>query len=285
MNFIIKRVNNRRHTFYTQDKLQEKGYYLTKSLAKIFMDYLAEGIVVDFNLDEEVVIISKKEHQVVASFNKIIDRKKNTTYFDIEDIKDKMYLSLQNYEHYLFIDFEMSMPEKKQTKFRPEIIQAGMYLTDINGKILYNYNRYIYPKKHNLSDWTIKFLNLNLEEFEKNSIAFKNFYYDLLKIYNKYKPQIIVWGENDYDILSRNIKSNRLKLFYQRENFTNLLKLIKGYFQSKRDLGLFEMYKELLDRQDIKKQAHNAYEDAYMTKEVYFYFLNILKEHYNKPKE
>ena len=59
MNFIIKRVNNRRHTFYTQDKLQEKGYYLTKSLAKIFMDYLAEGIVVDFNLDKEVVIISK----------------------------------------------------------------------------------------------------------------------------------------------------------------------------------------------------------------------------------
>lgn len=285
MNFIIKRVNKNRHTFYNQDKFNEEGFYLSKGLSKIFMDYLDEGILVDFSPSDRVVLINKKEHLQVDSFNKIEDRKKRLVYFDIEDMKDKMYLSLIEHKYFLFVDFEMSMPPKNIAKFKPEIIQAGIYLTDIFGNILYNYNHYIFPKKHDLNNWTIKFLKLDPDKFIKEAIPFKDFYKELRKVYNKYHPQFVIWGENDFLTLAKNIRANHLPIFFKREEFTNLLNLVKGYFQANRDLGLFDTYKELLNKDDIPFQRHNAYEDAYMTKEVYFYFLEILKEHYNNQKE
>ncbi|MCR5307716.1 MAG: hypothetical protein K6E24_01810, partial [bacterium] len=53
-------------------------------------------------------------------------------------------------------------------------------------------------------------------------------------------------------------------------NFINLLQVHKNYYNLKNDLGLFDAYKQYTG--ENLNQEHDALEDAFMTKNVFFEF-------------
>ena len=53
--------------------------------------------------------------------------------------------------------------------------------------------------------------------------------------------------------------------------------LIKNYYGYKDELGLFQTYEKLTDS-NLGHQKHDAFEDAYVTKEIYEIFKTKINE-------
>ena len=190
-----------------------------------------------------------------------------------------MFHVLEGYDYLLFIDFEMTMPNGKNDTFYPQIIQSGFVLTNNEGKQILKESIYLMPNKAiDYNYRTESFLKLEYRQFLKKARPFTIFYDRFKEIFLKYKPQIIIWGINDYQVLINNLNKKNLKMFFKRENFSNLLQLYRNYFQLGKDIGLFDAYKNTTNKNEFTYQRHNALDDAIMTKDVYFSFYNLIRE-------
>lgn len=254
---------------------EEQFFYLTKRLSNVFFPYIEPGFLVEYVIGSKTKKIGEKIATEISSFKKIEDRQNGRTYFNIKNLRKEMFEVLLSFKNLLFLDFEMTLP-KKNSGFEAEIIQAGGILANNNNKEITKFFYKIRPKDETaLTKFTQNFLKMSKEELLKDAITFPEFYSIFKDLCKKYKPQIITWGENDFSVLKSDTINYKKNVFFKRNNFTNMLKIYRNYFQRGRDISLFSAYNEIVPDCKIGYQRHNALDDAYMTKEVFFSFLKI----------
>ena len=95
---------------------------------------------------------------------------------------------------------------------------------------------------------------------------------DILKEYN---PLIYVWGKNDQRELSKLNRLYHLTNFTLHAQFIDLLSLHKTYYGLKNDLGLFNAYNNYYDSSKSFPQQHDAFEDAQITKDIFYAFKDV----------
>ena len=183
--------------------------------------------------------------------------------------------TLHNNKYFIFLDFEMTMPGYNNIGFVAEIIQVGYVISKANNEIVHQDGYYVRPHKDKkLSNRTIRFLNLDLDEFFNNAISYSEFYKKLKKVIARYNPKFVVWGKNDISALNDSYVINKKASLTKDKGFIDLLKLHKDYFNLANDVGLFKAYKEYYDVSF--KQEHDAKDDAAITKYVFDAFLNYI---------
>lgn len=253
---------------------EEKGYfsvvfngrlvfiYLTKRQIKQYLDYLDEGNFVNMTLLDSVKIIDKR---VAYKLNYFITIERKTikgtkVLYDLREIRKDIITVLSNFDKYLFIDLEMTMPHYHKTPFVAEIVQVGYLLTDNKLKVIKENDYYIKPTKYEqISKRTLHFLKVDSSVF-KNAKDYNYFYADLKEIIKTHNPKIIVWGNNDIISLNKSYKLNKTAPLTRRTSFINLLDVHKTYYQLDNDLGLFNAYKLYYGTDN--NQDHDALVDA-----------------------
>jgi len=276
MTKIIWSIDIQKKVFYLIINGRKVGFYLSNRLAKTFFMYLRKGVLVDFEVSTRKKRIGVFTYYQVSHFNQIVSLNPSYVHYDLNKMREEMKEVLASYQYYLFIDFEMTMPGYHDHQFFPEIIQAGYVLSKAQGKIMHQDGYYILPKeKSTLSKRTKRFLNLNEEKFFKEAKKYDHFYKKLSKIIKKYNPKLVVWGKNDLSALNDSYVLHDKEKLTSDTNFIDLLKLHKDYFNLKDDLGLFKAYKTYYNV--AFTQAHDAKDDALVTKYVFDAFLEYMK--------
>ena len=276
MRRIIDSIDAESNIFYVIIEGRKIGFYLTKRLAKTFFHYLDHGMIVDFEITSKRKKIDHHWLYQVAYFNKIESVNPKHVFYDLNLLRKEMKHVLDTYDYYLFIDFEMTMPGYHQKKFMPEIIQAGYVLSKPQSKIQVKDGYYIKPKlADKLSKRTIKFLKIEEEMFNKKAVDYRVFYRKLKNIMKRYRPKLVVWGKNDISALNDSYQIHGRAPLTTNNDFIDLLKLHKDYYNLKDDLGLFNAYKTYYESNDLQK--HDAYDDALVTKHVFDAFIEYMK--------
>lgn len=275
MNEIL--VSGRIITYDEEERLitlnhdnQIKIFYLQRSMINKIGKYLSPKKFIQFMAQKNPRIYRKNKVYNVEYILKIhaIRYRKNIVYYDFHHVIEGTKSLVNNLKVKMFLDLEMSMhPYRQDKNFKQEIIQVGIHMVDEQGHIIYKYNQIIKPTIHKkLTKRTIKFLKITQEEVDQGK-PFKDFYRKFSKLIDKYDPAIIVWGRNDFLALREAYKINNLPSLQRKTRYINLLRLHKNYFNLKNDLGLFNALK--LYQEAPETQAHNAYEDAYVTSLIF----------------
>ena len=157
-------------------------------------------------------------------------------------------------------------------------------------KTLYRFTTYLSPEASQTIREYLKIeRGVSEEDFEKypypfrqevdSGAPFEDFYKDFKKVIKKYNPAIIVWGRNDFLALNQAYSINHLPSLALKTRYINLLKLHKNYFNLKNDLGLFNALNLYESFDEI--QSHNAYEDAEVTKKIFYGFKDVVNNKFN----
>lgn len=254
-------------------------YYLTRSNIRKYMDFLNVGTYITFEPTNKTKKIARKRCIRVDAVNKIeeIGIRGSKTLYSLTNIRKQIYNVLTSFNNYLFVDFEMSMPPYyKVNDFVAEIIQVGYVLTDQNFKVLKTDCYYIKPTYYkNVSKRTLNFLKLTPTHFNKAK-EYNYFYEDFFTLIKKYNPKMVVWGKNDFITLRKSYKINNVKPLTTRNNFINLLQVMKTYYNLYNDLGLANTYKKWVNKE--YKQTHNALDDANVMMEIFAVFKKQMEE-------
>lgn len=272
MKLIIKDVNKKEKSFYCYINGKKVGFYLTNRLAKIFLDSLEVGVLVDFEVQDHLKSINKQKHHQVLHFNQIKKLNLSRSIYNHQKLKKQMIEFLKENKNYLFLDLEMTIPFPGQKRFIPEIVQYGLYLTDLEGNVILEDGNYLQTIRQTpVSRRTFKFLSLKEEVYNENVKSYYIFYNLLKEILLKYNPKIIVWGKNDIITMNHSYNLHKVLPLTTRNDFVDLLKLHKDYFNLKNDLGLFKAYEVYYEKSF--PQTHDAKDDAKVTKQVFDAFL------------
>jgi sporulation inhibitor KapD len=257
-------------------------FYIQRSLQNQVGKYIEENRFIQFVTTKNERIYKQHKVLTIDYVKKImfIRYRKNIVYYDHENIKNGTKELINKLQYKLFLDLEMSMhPYRKNPNFKQEIIQVGYLLVDPLDNIIKQYNQVITPTIHKkLSKRTLKFLEITQEDVD-NGISFKQFYMEFKEVIRTYKPGIVVWGRNDFLALKEAYKINKLPSLEKQTRYINLLKLHKNYFNLKNDLGLFNAL--ALYHPHENKQSHNAYEDAFVTYQIFKGFQKVLNNRFN----
>lgn len=269
---MIKEIDYNNNAFSAVVGNKLMYFYLTNRLSKIFMPHINESCIVDFVITRRVKKIGQKKYHQIKHFNYIEDYKRNFVLYDHEKLKSDMITFLENQKNFLFLDLEMTMPNYNQRKFIPEIIQYGYYLVNSDGKILETGSDYLKTKlTKKLNKHTVRFLNLDVGNYNKNKKDFIEFYNKIKNLMNQYDLKIVVWGKNDIQAIDYAYKIYNLEPITNSNNFIDLLKLHKDYFNLSNDLGLFKAYETYYNKSI--HQHHDAKDDAKITKKVFDAFI------------
>ncbi|RJX25690.1 MAG: hypothetical protein C4537_03990 [Acholeplasma sp.] len=273
MKRIIHSINDKTKVFYLVLEGKKIGFYLSNRLAKVFFPYLHEGVLVDFEIQEKTKKIGHEHVYQVAFFEQIISLDPFHVHYDLHRLRKEMQEVLIQDRYYLFIDFEMTMPGYKEINFKPEIIQVGYLLSKAKENALLQEGYYVAPlPQTTLSRRTKKFLSLDELKFYEEAITYQDFYHKLKKIIDQYHPKLVVWGKNDMTALDDSYQIHQVLPLTFTEDFIDLLKLHKDYFNLKDDLGLFKAYQTYYDV--AIDQSHDAIDDAHVTKLVFDAFIS-----------
>ena len=258
-----------------------KFYYVTNSLMKKFKKYLYNGTYASFVCQDNAIIKSRtmvysisyfKEIKTLSKFGPIVHYSKSSISSELKEF-------VNNLDNLMFIDLEMSMPGYKDSKdFLIELIQASYIITDKKFNTLTQHDFHIMPTVNKfLSDRCEEFLNITYDELRFKGVHYKQFYNQFKSDLEKYNPTIIIFGKNDRLFLEKSYKTNNSESLAGISRFVNLSQLLKNYYELTQDPGLFKSY-EIMYNEDLPKQKHDAYEDAYYTYLVFKKF----KEELNK---
>jgi sporulation inhibitor KapD len=275
MKKIIYDINYKDKIFYIIYQGRKTGFYLTNKLAKTFFQYLRKGVLVDFEISPKIKKIGKIKYYQVAFFHQIASLNPYFVHYDLSLLRDEMKQILLLDRHYLFIDFEMTMPGYIPKDFKPEIIQVGYTLAKPKSDIIKSDGYYVLPSESkSLSKRTRKFLHLDEETFFNIAKPYEYFYHELEEIIKTYQPKLVVWGKNDLSALNDSYFINQKPKLVEDHDFIDLLKLHKDYYNLKDDLGLFKAYKTYYHVD--YDQLHDAKDDALITKYVFDAFLDYM---------
>lgn len=252
-------------------------YYMSRGMFKQFMDYFQKDIYIFLKVKSETRVYKGVQVQNVVSIDKLLSPRGNKPkiYYDISMIKTEIRKLVNQHRNRLFIDFEMSMPPyRNYMNFVSEIIQVGYVLTDEYGFEIERHQAFVKPKLFpRLSKRTLKFLDLTQDDVDKG-MPYEDLHSRLMKIEKEYQPIVFTWGKNDKIELKKLNKIHHLVNFLDDMQFVDLLSLHKTYFRLKNDLGLFSAY-NLYASQDLSHQKHDAFEDALVTRHVFYWFKDV----------
>jgi len=253
--------------------------YMSRKLFKDFGPYFVQKPYVFVNVSTQRKKYGDHYCYVINYFNKVVQSgiREKRVYYNIVTIRKGVRRLIDNTKNKIFIDLEFSLPSYFYNKVHiPEIIQYGLVVEDENGDIIFEDGSLVKPlKKYALNVRTLKFLSKTREDF-KGACSYIEFYQLLESCIREYDVKIIAWGRNDILTLEQSFKLNHLKPLDVRNRYINLMQVIKNYYNSKNDLGLFNTYEEMSGVvQDA--QQHDALEDAMMTREIYKMFKNIVQ--------
>jgi len=252
-------------------------YYMGKGMFASFLQYLGEGVFVWMTVADAPRKLRGVEARFVERVDKIMLPHGATprVFFDANLIRSGIRNLINAKKPKLFVDFEMSMPPfKYNPDFLSELIQCGMILCDDAGNVIEQHATFIKPFMFpEITDRTRKFLKINQSAIN-NGVEFPEFHDMLDQIVTMFRPMVVVWGQNDIIELRKAALYHRLPDITKKAQFVDLLKLHKNYFGLKNDVGLFNAYKVYEDV-DPEKQAHDALEDASVTKIVFDGFKKV----------
>lgn len=252
--------------------------YLSRKLFRDFGPYFVNNPYIFVTVNE-----SRKKYgdfycHEIEHFNKIVvsDLREKKVYYNIGTIRKSIKSLMTKIKNKLFLDLEFSLPSYSKTMTHiPEIIQYGMVLEDEKGNLLFEDGSLVKPlKKYSLNQRTLKFLSKSWEDFQ-HACSYADFYRLLKKFIDENDVKIIAWGRNDILTIEQSFKLNGLKPLDIRSRYINLMQIIKNYYNSKTDLGLFNTYQKL-SGSDYEEQQHDALEDALMTREIFRIFKDIV---------
>lgn len=273
MRYLVNEVDAENRCFYCMIDGRKEGFYLPNRLAKVFLPHLEHGIIVEF-----AVVEKRKKHlnrymYQVSHFMFVAQTNPYRIIYDLEALRGHMRHVLKQYEYFLFLDSEMTMPQYGQKDFVAEMIQVGYVLSHKTGKVLLEAGYYIKTKDRNpLNKRTKKFLNLDEEVYEKEALSYDDFYQEFKKILNAYKAPIVIWGKNDLQVIQQGYQLHGKEPLTHEKQFIDLLKLHKDYFNLKDDVGLFKAY-QIYYGQLNETQLHDAKTDAIITKDIFDAFI------------
>ncbi|HHX79683.1 MAG TPA: hypothetical protein GX692_01265 [Acholeplasmataceae bacterium] len=257
---------------------------------RIFYLYMSRKLFRDFGpyfINEPYIFVNIKEKRKkygdfycyeINHFNKIVEsnKREKKVYYNIGTIRKGVKRVITRIKYKLFLDLEFSLPSYFKTMVHvPEIVQYGMVLEDEQGNIIFEDGSLVKPtKKYALNQRTLKFLSKSRSDFE-HACSYIDFYRLLEKFIKEYNVKIIAWGRNDILTIEQSFKLNNLKPLDIKNRYINIMQIIKNYYNSKTDLGLFNTYQKLSGA-DFEVQQHDALEDALMTREIFRIFKDIV---------
>lgn len=281
---IIHSVNLKSKTFSIKVNNKLKYFYFQSNLLKRFRKYLYTGNVICFVCEdsEELhsIYLSNQVIYVIEVFVPTMNGKR--VLYNKALLNEELVHFFDSLNNLMFLDLEMTMPSYAKTNdFVPEIIQAGIYIIDKNGKVLEKDNYYVRPTKvYHINKRTSKFLHLDNKTMDKEAISYYKFYNRFKSLLKKYHPAIMTFGKNDKLVIEKSYTINKLPSLSYMSRFVNLSQLIKNYYELKNDPGLFHLYQTYSGIDNI--QTHDALEDALVTYEVYKYFVKEIKKNDQK---
>ena len=222
----------------------------------------------------------------VLQFNRVVEpsyynkAKRRKIYFDMDTIKKGVRELINKPHNKMFIDLEFTMPAYFQTMPHvQEILQYGIIIEDKNGNVVFDKSSLVKPSRpYLLNSRTLSFLSRKRSDFDK-ACTYKEFY-DMLKMcMREYKPKVYAWGRSDINTIEQSFTINKVKPLDIRKHHINLMQVIKNYYNLKDEMGLFQTYEEMSNK-TMEPQQHDAFEDAYLTREVF----KMFKETINKSE-
>ena len=282
---IIHNVDCDKRLITIVDKQKLTYYYMSRSLYKRYSYYLLPNNFVYFKTGVNQSLHDGVKAYDIIHFIKIMKygAHEPIIYYDVSSINKGVLKLLEKETYRLFLDLEFSMPPYNYVKgqqFTAEIIEYGFVLENSDGVTITTENGYIKPDNlEGLNERTYSFLGLNSNTFKKAK-GIWTFYNSFKDVLSLYQPTIYVWGKNDYLMLDKFYVQHNLKPLTTRASFINLMQVMKNYYGTKEDIGLYHAY-SLFQETPLQDQDHNALNDAIATTEIY----KLFKEELFKKKD
>ncbi|MED4589697.1 3'-5' exonuclease KapD [Priestia flexa] len=185
---------------------------------------------------------------------------------------------MNNYEHYVFIDFEFTMPEYKgyPKGFFPEIIEVGLVAVR-NQEIQGRFSSYVKPTSFpKLTDRCKSFLHIQQKHVD-DGITFEQ----LIQQLGQYESStIITWGNMDMKVLKQNCQKQGLK-FPLKGKEVDLSMEYKRFFGDQNQTGLWKAVQEY--GKEGTGKHHCALDDAMTTFNI-FKLVEQDKRYLQKPE-
>ncbi len=250
--------------------------YMTRKVFKDFSIYFKKKPYVFVDVKEDRRMNGEYCVYDVNYFEKIFETniRGKITYYDINTIRVDTGKLLEKLDNRMFLDLEFSLPAYYQSiPHIAEIVQYGIVIENSLGEIIHKESALVKPKRRiTLNNRTLKFLSREREEFD-NAINYTDFYNSFKELIAKYNPKIIAWGKSDLSTLEASFKVNNVKNIQLKKRYINIMQLIKNYYNYKDEMGLFQTYEDMTGVV-LEPQAHDALEDAMVTREIYHLFID-----------
>ncbi|HNZ50021.1 MAG TPA: hypothetical protein PK087_00300 [Bacilli bacterium] len=255
-------------------------FYMTRRQFKDYGTYFYQHPYVFIDVEKEKKRYGTQLCYEVNYFRKIVKgtRTKKTTYYNIDNIRKDLKKLINNTKMKLFLDLEFSLPSYYQTMVHiPEILQYGMIVEDENKQVVFQEGSLVKPlRRFAINNRTLKFLSKTNEQFE-DAKSYVEFYQLLEQCLETYNPKVIAWGKNDILTMEQSFRLNHLKPLAIRSRYINLMQVIKNYYNTNTDLGLFSTYQDMSGIV-VEQQQHDAMEDAIMMRKIYHLFTKIVEK-------
>lgn len=277
----IRTIHYKKRTIELLVGSKVEQFSLTRKQMKDFAPYFKVGLFVDFMCDKT----PKKKTGMYASniqyFLRIFRTRfrRPVVFFDVKAIRTSLKKLIEKKQNRMFLDLEFTMPSYNNDpnfSFKAEIIQYGAIIEDPDGKIIHQETNLVWPTNiKSLNGRVFKFLNIDMDDFDK-AISYLDFYENMKHIMETYQPAIYVWGKNDFLVLENSYIMHHMESITTRDQFINFLQILKNYFNSKNDIGLFKALALFKDHVDIDEQTHDALIDASVLREVFYEFKKLI---------
>jgi sporulation inhibitor KapD len=183
--------------------------------------------------------------------------------------------------HYLFIDFEFTMPERnvRMKEFYPEIIEVGM-VSVIDDQIIEQFSSYVTPLKFpTLTERCKSFLHISQQQVNKG-ISFHELIRKMEEFNKNYETTIVTWGNMDMKVLRHNCLAAGLAFPFHAAEL-DLSMEYKRFFGDQNQTGLWKAVQEY--GKEGTGKHHRALDDALTTYNI-FRLVEKDKRYLEKPK-
>ncbi|CAM3776883.1 3'-5' exonuclease KapD [Mesobacillus zeae] len=170
-------------------------------------------------------------------------------------------------ERVVFIDFEFTMPDRNSRRkgFYPEIIEAGVVLTE-RGQIAEQFSTFVVPVKFPaLTERCKSFLNISQEQVD-SGISLQELAGRFNNIQGNWPCCIVTWGNMDMKVLRHNCQQASIP-FPLSGREIDLSMEYKRFFGDQNQTGLWKAVQEY-GREGTGKH-HRALDDALTTYHIY----------------
>jgi sporulation inhibitor KapD len=242
-----------------------------------FKKYLYKGTSIDLVVDDVVIMHKSFLVHKVSYVNEIVllTNYKNRVVYSKKEINKQLVYFFDSLKYVMYLDTEMTMPPYQgSSKFTPELIQAGLFIT-YNNEIVERLNFKIKPKINKvLNQRTKDFLHIEQKDID-NGVSYYKFYNAFKTLINKYHPAVVIFGKNDKLFLESSFRLNKLPSLTKYTRYVNLLYIIKNYYELNQEPGLFNLYEKYYGIEE--NQLHDALDDSFITMKVMKAFIDELK--------